>query len=365
MPFIPEKKKKKNRKKQKKKNRRLPVAPGCAEKESLNILLNMSGSITVPTWLAFTLCALFLWALNPFSGGMGGLRAPAPLDSLPAPLDSLPALSAALPAPSVCNSEQVAMQVGMLDKSQSKCPGHAWWPHFVAAAMTCRPVTVVNVGANKGYSLASFADLFAPELGLTPAAIYPRIMARFGDAEHGGSVSYPCGACDDCRVGHLRSASTRTCVLPSGEEVPATDFSTDIHGFEPIAANLDIMRAGVMAVAEEASVPNTRIHLHRVAVVGDATLEAVPFGMCPPGLERCGVEAAGTEGKVAYWNHDHVKIESVPATTVDDMADKFGIEADFDVLAVDTEGLDPEVIDGAEGMLRAHRIKVLEFEYRE
>jgi FkbM family methyltransferase len=165
-------------------------------------------------------------------------------------------------------------------------------------------------------------------------------------------------------VDHLHSASTRTCVLPSGQEVPATHFSTDIHGFEPVAANVDIIRASVMAVAEAASVPNTRIHLHRVAVVGDAELQEVPFGMCPPGLERCGVEAAGTAGKVATWNHDQVMIENVPASTVDAMAEKFGVAADIDVLAVDTEGLDPEVIDGAAGMLRAHRIQVLEFEYR-
>jgi FkbM family methyltransferase len=282
----------------------------------------------------------------------------------PAHLLRAPSLSGALPALAVCSSEQVQVQVQQLDKIQSRCPGHAWWPHFIAAAMTCKPVTVVNVGANKGYSLASFADLFVPEMGLTPAAIYSRILARFGDSESGGSVNYPCGACNDCEADHLHSVSARTCVLPSGQEVPATHFSTDIYGFEPIAANIDIIRAGVMAVANEASVPNAQIHLHRAAVVGDAALEEVPFGICPPGLERCGVEAAGTAGEVATWNSDQVMVENVPATTVDAMAAKFGIEADFDVLAVDTEGLDPEVIDGAAGMLKAHRIQLLEFEYR-
>jgi FkbM family methyltransferase len=213
------------------------------------------------------------------------------------------------------------------------------------------------VGANKGYSLASFADMFAPELGITPSAIHPRILRAFGD-----KIVNPCGACNDCQVDHVASLSSRTCTLEGGQVVPATHFSVDIHGFEPVAANIDIVKAGVMAVFEEANAPNVQIHLHRVAVVGDPAVESVPFGMCPPGMERCGVEAAGTAGGITTWNYDKVPIELVAASTVDAMRERFGVR-EIDVLAIDTEGLDPEVIDGAASMLAAHRIKLLQFEY--
>ncbi len=74
------------------------------------------------------------------------------------------------------------------------------------------------------------------------------------------------------------------------------------------------------------------------------------------------MEAAGTAGGITTWNHDKVPIELVAASTVDAMHEKFGVR-EIDVLAIDTEGLDPEVIDGAAGMLAAHRVKLLEFEY--
>jgi len=67
-----------------------------------------------------------------------------------------------------CTPAQAQAQVQYLRPEESACPGLAWWPHFVAASLSCRPIVVVNVGANKGHSLASFAALFAPELGITP-----------------------------------------------------------------------------------------------------------------------------------------------------------------------------------------------------
>jgi len=141
----------------------------------------------------------------------------------------------------------------------------------------------------------------------------------------------------------------------------------EIHGFEPIASNIEIIETGLMALYKEATSISgggqTKLIVHRAAVVGDSKIEVVPFGMCPPGLERCGVEAAGTTGSVTTWNHDQVRIEDVKATTVDDMHKKFGIPMDIDLLAIDTEGLDPEVLDGAAGLLASHRISLVEFEY--
>lgn len=48
----------------------------------------------------------------------------------------------ALPGPVVCSREQAAAQARFLNAAGSKCPGHAWWPRFISAALscTCKPV---------------------------------------------------------------------------------------------------------------------------------------------------------------------------------------------------------------------------------
>ena len=280
-----------------------------------------------------------------------------------------PILPAVVPGPFVCSVEDIERQVPLIRPDTSKCPGHLPWLSLIAAGLSCKPLVIVNIGANKGYSLAMFADLFSPELLLTPPKVYRRIMDRFGDVESGGSVSYPCGACNDCQEEHIVPRNSRTCVLAGGQVVPASSFPVEIHGFEPILSNVDIINEGLMAVYKEGIAaagpiaPNVKIFIHRAAVVGDPSIEVVPFGMCPPGLERCGVEAAGTTGKITEWNHDKVKIENVKASTVDALSEKFGIPPDIDVLTIDTEGSDPEVLDGAATMLASNRIAVVEFEY--
>lgn len=272
-----------------------------------------------------------------------------------------------IPGPFVCTAEDVARQVPLISAQSSKCPGHMPYHRLISAGLACRPLVIVNIGANKGYSLATYANLFAPELAITPSAIYGRIMGKYGDAENGGTVNHPCGACNDCREDHITPRSSRTCVRSGGTIFPATDVPVEIHGFEPIASNIEIIETGLMALYKEATSISgggqTKLIVHRAAVVGDSKIEVVPFGMCPPGLERCGVEAAGTTGGITTWNHDQVRIEDVKATTVDDMHTKFGIPMDIDLLAIDTEGLDPEVLDGAAGLLASHRISIVEFEY--
>jgi FkbM family methyltransferase len=149
--------------------------------------------------------------------------------------------------------------------------------------------------------------------------------------------------------------------------VPATHFPLQIHGFEPISHNIEILNHGLMWLYDQAkaSVPNTQLFVHRAAVVGNSSVKTVPFAMCPAGVEWCGVEAEGTAGKITIeWRRDREKVvvEEVAASTVDGMAEKYGI-SNIDVLLIDTEGLDAEVMDGAVGLLSRQIIKVLEFEY--
>ena len=264
-----------------------------------------------------------------------------------------------IPEPFTCTEAQTLNQVKLLRTVESRCPGTDWWVGFMESAMTCSPVVVVNIGANKGYSLASFLDLFRPELGITPAAVGPLVRDTGAGA--------PCGACNDCEAGHIPRRQGRACFLPSGERVPSTYFPVAIFGVEPIPGNIAIINKGVHKLFQEKSTPdmNATLSIHRFAAVGNEDIQTVPFGQCPPGIEGCGVEEEGTVGKVTSWNPEYrVVIEEVPATTVDSLSARLGIEADFiDILAIDAEGLDPEILDGAYIMLADNLIKVVEFEY--
>lgn len=264
-------------------------------------------------------------------------------------------------APFVCTAAQSREQLNTFVAGESACPGHAWWPCFVEAALACRPVVVVNVGANKGYSLASFVDLFAPEAGVTPAAISSRVAARVPQDWR----NFPCGACQDCRAGHLESALPRQCKLAGGVVVPAWHFPVEVHGVDPIVENVAICKEGVAAMVAESGAPNVTVRVHHFAVVGDPGVKVVPFGGCPPGAETCGVEKQGNAGETMSDFPDRTfPVIEVPAVTIDTLAERAGIPtASIDILAIDTEGMDPEVLDGALVTLTAGGIKVLEFEY--
>ena len=51
--------------------------------------------------------------------------------------------------------------------------------------------------------------------------------------------------------------------------------------------------------------------------------------------------------------------------SVDDAASEIGVAGDVSVLAIDTEGFDSRVLDGAMGLLAARRVRVLCFEYHQ
>ena len=264
-------------------------------------------------------------------------------------------------APFVCSPSLSRAQVSSMIIRESACPGHLWWPVFVSAAFTCRPVMIVNIGANKGYSLASFVDFFAPEVGVTPLSISPRVLAEVPNDWR----DFPCGACNDCKVGHIPEKWSRECTIESGEVVPASHFPLELHGIDPILGNIAVCNKGVVAMVEEAGIPNVTVKMHHYAAVGNPNVNSVPFGNCPPGSETCGVEAKETVGNVkSDFPGRFFDIIEVPAVTVDTLKERSGIDTTkIDVLAIDTEGMDAEVLDGAMATFRKEAVKIIEFEY--
>jgi FkbM family methyltransferase len=266
----------------------------------------------------------------------------------------------AIPTSYVCSPEEAAAQAAHFDFRQSSCPGHSWWPR-IAEALMCQSLTIVLIGANKGYGVAAFLDYFAPDLGATPASLYERLHARYGE-----TVGGLCGMCEDCKTAHVGRRVSRVCTLTSGEHVDAAAaFPIELHALEPLPANFEMLKFGLGGVGlGDNSSRGVRLHLHQAAAVGDPALESVPFMVCSPGEEGCGVVLEGSSDSA--WAHAPKEkrggLQNVTATTVDAFASRLG-GAVIDVLTVDAEGLDPDVLMGAEGMLRNQRVRLLEFEY--
>lgn len=273
----------------------------------------------------------------------------------------LPFPSSSSAPPYVCSPALSRLQVSSLVVGESACPGHMWWPAFISAALTCKPIVIVNIGANKGYSLASFVDFFAPETGVTPFSISSRVQAEVPNDWR----DFPCGACNDCKIGHVPEKWSRKCLLESGDVVPATYFPLELHGIDPIPGNIKVCNKGVVAMVQESGVANVTVKMHHYAAVGNPHVKFVPFGNCPPGSETCGVEGEGTVGKIkSDFPGRFFDIIEVPAITVDTLKERSGIDPNsIDVLAIDTEGMDAEVLDGAMKTIHKRGVKILEIEY--
>ena len=328
--------------------------------------------------------ALYLLGLRADSPSRGALGAP---ETLSAALYLAPAASptataagsgtpAATPSPAVrsfplpanvhvpsayrCTPGERAAQVAQLRPEHSNCPSAHYWPAVFSAALACRDLVVVDVGANKGYLLAHWADLFRPALGVTPALLHTFFIVPPLAGIIDPAVA--CGACNDCFVGHLRTRSHNTTCAPP----PARPHSLHMWALEPVPGNVALLEGGVVrAVAEGAAAAgdaHVAVHVEQVAMVGDPAMRTVAVGVCPPGREVCGVKGSdGVAGGPGAYNVESV---NVSASTLDAWVEARGLAGQpIDVLAIDTEGFDAPVIAGGAALFSRGGVRLLLFEY--
>ena len=256
-------------------------------------------------------------------------------------------------APYICDaSEAHEIAKKHFHPGESSCPGDSWWVTARPVAFSCRPLTIVNIGANKGYYVAFFLSMLAPSLNIHPSSIFPLIQSVTG-------LDSGCGVCDDCKLGAFISGSSNFCTTGDGRVVKSEDFGLDIHAIEPVDANIDLLKLGVETLVKRSDSKTVRVHLHKAAVQGDPLLESVPFNLCSAGTEVCGILLENRATK-----REEMQIDVVPAITVDTMNEKLGTDINvIDFLAIDAEGTDPDIIDGAEQMIKSGHVRLLEFEY--
>ena len=282
----------------------------------------------------FSLAVIFI----AISHRHGLLHAPAFLFSVPPSPSPRPATSLSpSPHPSLppCPPSLTAR-----DFSDSSCPSSDFFTALYDAGLACKPATIVDVGANKGYVVAELLSIFAPQLGVNPPALGSAIAAS-------GKAFNPftgCGMCDDCTKSPPPSAAA-ACPGPPAPIV--------VHAFEPTEdafSMLEVQLAGIVRAGDAAGA--VTLHLHRRPVVEDqAAAPTALFTNCRGGGEGCSIVGSAVEGAVR-----------LNTSSLDLWAAGEGVGT-VDVLVVDAEGFDPAVLRGGARMLAEGRVRVLAFEY--
>ena len=263
--------------------------------------------------------------------------APPPWRRAPAP--SASASPGAPPAARKCSAADREAQRGRISFGESQCPSSSFLNVIYETAVGCgRDALIVNVGANKGYVVAEVLAIFAPYAHVGPL--------RLGEAIARSGLQFNektgCGICDDCRSNPAASSAASCPGLPA---------RVVVHAFEPVPDNVNIIRTQLEPML--AHVEDVSFTLHAVAVVRDATTVAsVPFSNCRGGGEGCSIQSAA--------NADTV---DVPTASLDLWARRELNAAVIDLLLIDAEGFDPEVMRGADMLLRSGRVRILQFEY--
>ena len=249
------------------------------------------------------------------------------------------------PAPPArrCSAADRDLQRGSIDSNlnMSHCPSSDFLNLVYEAAFGCgRDALVVNVGANKGYLIAELVAIFAPRATVGPKRLGLAIQ------ESGLMESFQslCGVCWDC----MSDPAPSSAVSCAGRAAHLT-----VHAFEPLPANVHLLRTVLEPMLAEAAVDVVSFTLHAAAVVRDAAaVPSVHFPDCATGIENCFIQKESS-GKTV----------NVPTASLDLWARReLGRAGVIDLLFIDAEGFDPDVIRGADELLRAGRVRILQFE---
>jgi len=199
------------------------------------------------------------------------------------------------------------------------------------------PLRMLNVGANKGYEVASFLERYQPSRGVTRRRWYMGIRRIAADAKSGYLTWISRGACGDGR----QSIREEKELLTSKDSVR----HVEVHAVELMDTNAAIIRN----ITKELHV-NDIVHVYQQAVSNGTSLVQIP-SRAHLGSER---------GSIC--THKCRKHKEVMSATLDDFVMMHNLAPLFHVI-IDTEGWDALVLEGFRATLKRQQIGILEFEY--
>lgn len=177
-----------------------------------------------------------------------------------------------------CNQVQMAnvKRVFGSVKAGSSCPTQEYVDIIRRATpdAASKPLTFINVGANKGYELADWMSAWEPDLGITMTRLRAVLLERAAEGLGQGMVQHKkdvtmCGPCEEC-------AEVPPTVGPALSSRPA--HTHIVHLLEPSSSNMFLLKAVQKHVANVLP-----IHLHQVAASN--TSGTIKFLDCGLGCE--------------------------------------------------------------------------------
>ena len=234
-------------------------------------------------------------------------------------------------ASSPMDAEHARCNTALRVARNSSCPSHRWLDSVAPLLLDgTEPIVMFNAGANKGFQVAEFLQRFHAMDGSgwhTNQAWHDRQAGQVTRRLH------PCGPCDSCSV-----------------PPPAERFNRPVRvfAFDLAPRNVELLNKTFAAL----SVPG------EVALAVVSNRSGVAWG--PRNAARI---QSGDEGQSALMRRKAGRWDTpTRAVSVDSFAAERGLER-VHILAVDTEGFDALVIEGAAALLARHQIDILEFEY--
>ena len=222
---------------------------------------------------------------------------------------------------------------------------HAPWAEYAAKRFDAQnvsdaaPITMINVGANKGYGAPAFLSLWSESLrARLRAKEWKWAIQRYARTDrpnktHGFLIHTPDGPCHESSL--RREAHTR--------ELPA-----QVHMLELLAANRRLLRW----LVNHTQIANAA-RVYDYAVSNVTYTQPVIDGYA--GVEYLSLSSQGKKSKA--------KPTMMQVLTVDDFMTRERINHAVWSVEIDTEGWDALVLEGMRGALREHRVLFVEFEY--
>lgn len=192
-----------------------------------------------------------------------------------------------------------------------------------------RPAVFVDIGCNKGFSIASFYEQFAPKSGVNKQSIC-ELHKELGTGKYQG-------VCKDCfetpRLGESPSGIPPKAFCIDGSPYTherTKTIATRLQKNQPLAQGWELF------------------HHAMTNATGTITYEDC-------NSEDCGIRRPGDKLRAKK------RPKVVPATTYDSFAKAHGITW-ADLVKIDTEGEEPLIIQGMHESLKARRVGFLAFE---
>jgi FkbM family methyltransferase len=217
------------------------------------------------------------------------------------------------------------------------CSSVLWAERLAEALPRTAPVTLVNVGANKGYRAPEFLALWSDRRFDGHLRGWQRHVIAYAKEQHSSQLTrYSCGNCNDCRASS-----------PS----PHKRTGARVHLLEIAPVNQALLRyvVGASGVGDV-------VTLHDVGASNVSS--HVPIGRdTPVGDERQGILGVKKAKRFARSN---ASIE-VAVVALDDFLAAQRLQHVYHV-AIDTEGWDALVLEGMHATIARRAVSLIEFE---